>query len=80
MGPPSETPSSDARSQPTASITARTSSERSSSVGRCATGSDMPVPLRSIRISRLKEASRSRPAAKRGSRHTSSTWETQPGT
>src|SRR2546421_4050104 len=60
MGPPSEKPKSAARSEPTASITARTSSIRSSSVGRSwtLTRSDSPVPRLSKRISRLKEARR----------------------
>ena len=59
IGAPSETPSSVARSDPAASITARTSSMRSSSVGTSFTGSDIPMPRLSKRISRENEASRS---------------------
>jgi hypothetical protein len=80
MGPPSETPTTAARSDPAASSTERSSSARSSSVRGCATGSDRPVPPRSIRISRLNEASRPSIAAKWGSSQTCSTCDTQPGT
>ena len=61
MLPPSEAPNTVARSEPTASITALTSSIRCSRVGgsRSGTGSDIPVPRLSNRISRAKEASRS---------------------
>ena len=58
IGPPSETPSSAARSEPTASITARTSSIRSSSGATPWTRSDRPVPRLSNRISRPIPASR----------------------
>ena len=60
IGPPSDAPKSAARSDPTASITARTSSIRCSSVGRSSSGtrSDRPVPRLSNRINRQKEASR----------------------
>ena len=58
IGPPSESPTSAARSEPAASITARTSSIRSSRVGP-GIGSESPVPRLSKRISRENEASRS---------------------
>ena len=58
IGPPSDTPSSTACRDPTASSTARTSSMRCSRVGRCVTGSDSPVPRLSNRISRENEARR----------------------
>ena len=58
---PSETPTAAARSLPTASITTRMSSMRSSSVGRRSAGSrsDSPVPRLSHMITRPKVASRS---------------------
>ncbi len=58
---PSETPTVAARSLPTASITTRMSSMRSSSVGRRSAGSrsDSPVPRLSHMITRPKVASRS---------------------
>ena len=64
IGAPSEIPHSAARSEPAASITARTSSIRCSSVGASATGSDSPDPRRSNvdhpreRGERLEEARR----------------------
>ena len=58
IGPPSETPSSAARSDPAASMTALTSSIRSSSVPIC-TRSERPMPRLSKRISRAKDARRS---------------------
>ena len=57
IGTPSETPTSAARSDPAASITARTSSIRSSSVGAVATGSDSPAPRRSNWMTRANEPS-----------------------
>ena len=57
---PSEKPSRAARSEPTASITARMSSMRSSNVGASPTGSESPLPRLSNMISREKPASRSR--------------------
>lgn len=45
MLPPSEIPKTAARSEPAASITARTSSIRCSSVGNSTTRSDIPVPV-----------------------------------
>ena len=58
IDPPSEIPSRTARSEPTSSITARTSSMRSSSGAMPLTRSDSPVPRLSKRISRPSEASR----------------------
>ena len=82
MFPPSECPNSAARSEPTASSTARTSSMRSSRVGSSSfdTRSESPVPRLSKRISRENEARRSRKCAIAGSSHISSMFETQPGT
>ena len=82
MFPPSECPSSAARSDPAASITARTSSIRSSSVGRrsSGTGSERPVPRLSKTIRRANDASRRRNRAYEGSSHITSTFETHPGT
>jgi len=68
-GPPSDNPKSAARSEPAASITARTSSMRSSNEAGAATGSDRPVPRLSNRISRENEVSFSRKRAIRGSAH-----------
>ena len=80
IGPPSEIPNSVACSDPAASITARTSSIRCSSVGRVATGSESPVPRLSSRIKRQKDVSRRRNLANDGSSQAFSTCETQPGT
>ena len=79
-GPPSETPSSTARSEPTASITARTSSRRCSSVGSFSTGtgSDSPVPRLSKRIRRDIDASRPRNRANDGSLQKYSRCDTHP--
>jgi hypothetical protein len=81
VGPPSVSASTTARSDPAASSTARTSSAHSSHVGMALSGtaSDAPVPRRSKRIKRPKEASRSRKAATTGSSQTRSTCE-KPGT
>src|SRR6266545_5832225 len=76
---PSELPKSAARLEPTASITALTSSMRVSSVGAPLTRSDMPVPRLSKRMSRQKEASRSRVGANEGIVQTSSTCVTNGG-
>jgi hypothetical protein len=56
--PPSENPISEALREPTASMTTRRSSARSSSSGNCSFGtrSDKPVPRLSNRINREKEA------------------------
>ena len=77
---PSDWPKSAARSDPAASITARTSSMRCSSVARLASGtrSDIPVPRLSKRIRRLKDASRRRNPARSGSSQPDSRCETQP--
>ena len=82
MLPPSEWPKSVARSDPTASITARTSSIRSSSVGRWvrSTGSDNPVPRLSKVIKRENDANRRKKRANDGSSHITSMFETHPGT
>ena len=58
-GPPSDSPITAARSEPTASITARMSSIRVSSVVAPATRSLMPRPRLSKRMSRLNSARRS---------------------
>ncbi len=55
---PSDIPKSVARSDPAASITARTSSILSSSVGTDETGSDSPEPRRSKYMTRANEPSR----------------------
>src|SRR3990170_2515242 len=62
MGQPSETPKTMARSEPTASITERTSSIRTSSDGSrsYATRSERPTPRLSNRIRRENEARRRR--------------------
>ena len=52
---PSEVPNSAALRDPTASITARMSSVRSSIVGTFKTGSDRPVPRLSNKISRQND-------------------------
>ena len=58
--PASLTPRSAARSDPTASSTAKASSAHSSQLGRASndTGSDAPIPRRSSMIKRLNDASR----------------------
>ena len=81
IGTPSEIPISAARSEPAASITARTSSMRCSSVGASATGSDSPEPRRSKLITRANDASALEEARATGScSQTSSTWVMNPGT
>src|SRR5213596_2960797 len=62
IGAPSETPMTAARWDPTASMTARTSSIRTSSGESAGTASDMPVPRLSKTISRANEAMRSKRA------------------
>jgi hypothetical protein len=69
-----------ARVDPTASITARTSSIRVSRLGAPATRSDMPVPRLSKAISREIAASRRHSVEKGGVVQPSSTSETNPGT
>src|SRR5438445_3772085 len=80
--PASESAKIAARSKPTASMTARTSSIRSSSVGTAAseTRSDRPVPRLSKKTSLEKEARRRRNRASDGSSQKCSTCETKPGT
>src|SRR6516162_10911972 len=70
--PPWENPNSAARSEPAASITARTSSIRSSSVATPATRSDRPVPRLSNRIRRENAARREKWCAHSGSSQNSS--------
>jgi hypothetical protein len=72
---PSDMPSSAARSEPAASITARTSSIRSSSVGAPATGSERPTPRRSKTSTLAKEPSRRRKRDIAGLSHIRSRWE-----
>ena len=75
------TPKSVADLEPTASITARTSSAISSSGGE-AWGeyrSEHPTPRRSSRISREKEERPSRKRAIGGTSHETSTFDTHPG-
>ncbi len=79
IGPPSEAPTTAARSEPAASITARTSSIRVSRFAIPATRSDAPVPRLSKMISRLNEAIRSKNAPRAGSSQSSSTFENGPG-
>src|SRR6185369_5318331 len=67
MAAPSDIPNNAARDEPTASITARTSSIRSSSVGTPAMRSDIPTPRLSKRINREKDAKRRRYRATEGS-------------
>ena len=57
IGTPSTTPNTAVRREPTASITARRSSMRSSRVGAPVTWSDIPVPRLSRRIRRANAAS-----------------------
>jgi hypothetical protein len=65
--PPSEIPNSAALSIPTASITARTSSMRSSIAGSSGTRSESPVPRLSNRTIRQPWPSLSSQRASRGS-------------
>src|SRR5438034_6747293 len=80
IGPPSEYPTSAACGERAASITARTSSIRCSSVGMSLTRSESPVPRLSKRINRENEARRCRNAAARGSSQKTSRLDAQPGT
>ena len=79
IDPPSETPIIAARSEPDASITARRSSIRVSSVGKLPTRSDIPVPRLSNRIRRQNEAKRRKKAARLGISQANSTCETNGG-
>jgi hypothetical protein len=67
-------------SEPAASMTARTSSIRVSSVGAPTTWSDMPVPRLSKWIGRENDASCSKKARAFGTSQPSSTFETAGGT
>jgi hypothetical protein len=69
IAPPSETPKSAALSLPTASITARTSSIRSSRVGKLPSRSERPVPRLSNKITRLKDDMRDMRLTSDGSSH-----------
>ena len=79
-GAPSDAPNTTARSEPAASITARTSSTRCSSVGTSVTGSDRPMPRLSNRMTRENRASRSKSRANAGLSQVSSTCERKPAT
>ena len=80
IGPPSETPSTTARSEPTASITARASSIRTSSDGSRSsdTRSDSPTPRLSNTITRANDERRVKNRANLGSVHIFSMCVTQP--
>src|SRR2546421_4670095 len=80
IGPPSDKPQKKAEEEPTASITARTSSMRSSSVGTPADGSDSPVPRLSNKIRRLNDANRRKKRAEAFASHQFSMCDTKPGT
>ena len=80
MGQPSENPSRIVRFEPTASMTARTSSIRSSSDGTPDTRSDRPCPLLSNVTTRANPDKRCRNAVNPGSSWWNSTWEIAPGT
>ena len=77
---PSESPKNAARCDPAASITARTSSMRVSRLGAPLTGSDIPVPRLSNRMSRMSEPRSCRKSTNPGIFHCSSMWVTKPGT
>ena len=78
-GPPSDMPIRAARSEPTASMTARMSSIRSSSEPT-ETWSERPIPRLSNMIKREKLASRFRKLETVGSVHWKSRCESQPQT
>ena len=82
MQPPSERPNSAACSEPTASITARTSSIRCSSVGRRSSGTGRTGRCRACRRGSAARTTRAaaRKRANGGSSQTYSMFETQPGT
>lgn len=79
IGPPSDEPNSAARSEPAASITARTSSIRSSRVAASVTRSDKPVPRLSNKINRENDASRRKNRANGGHYHATSKFDTGEG-
>ena len=80
IGPPSDTPRTTVRSEPTASITARASSIRTSSDGSRSsdTRSESPTPRLSNTITRENDASFVKKRANRGSVHIFSMCVTQP--
>ena len=80
IGPPSDTPSTTVRSEPTASITARASSIRTSSDGSRSsdTRSDSPTPRLSNTITRANDERCVKNRANLGSVHICSTCVTQP--
>ena len=80
IGTPSEMPMSTARSEPTASITARTSSIRSSSGTGATLRSERPRPRLSKRIRRLNDASPRKKRAIAGFSHSTSRWLAKPCT
>src|SRR5262249_38744930 len=80
IGPPSEPPKRAARSEPAVSMTARTSSIRTSRLGISVTRSDSPVPRLSNRMSREKEESPVRKRANAASSQTPSIFDTHPKT
>ena len=80
IGPPSDTPKSVACFEPVASITARTSSMRTSRLGMSETRSERPVPRLSNRITRENEASRVKNRTSAGSSQNTSMFETHPNT
>ena len=82
IGPPSDTPSTTARSEPTASITARASSIRTSSDGSRSsdTRSESPTPRLSNTITRENDERRVKNRANLGSVHIRSMCVTHPRT
>ena len=80
IGPPSDAPTTTARRDDAASMTARTSSIRVSRSAIPRTRSESPVPRLSKMMNRENDASRPKKAARGGSCHISSTLETAPGT
>jgi len=80
MGPPSDAPKTMARSEPTASITERTSSIRTSRLGSRLSGtrSDKPTPRLSNRMRREHDERRCRYLARLGSSHIASMFDVHP--
>src|SRR5882724_9947118 len=79
MDPPSEAPNRFARSMPTASITARMSSARSSRVAIFTGRSERPVPRLSKRMSRQNLLNRSKNSARLGISQSRSRCDIVPG-
>jgi hypothetical protein len=79
IGPPSSVPAIAALSDPAASMTARTSSIWSSSVGAPKSGSERPEPRRSNVITRANPVSRAITRSSEGSAQRYSTWEIHGG-